>query len=461
MFQSAAALITWGLLALTVAALVAWQSAPDCRRQAVGWAFAGMLACLVKIALLQQAPQWLDVPWDAQKYQANAEALHLHWLGYAVDPQTYDLTGYNAGWDASYGPLWTPQAPITYTGVFGTYEWLYVAYAALWQFVANDWVNWTIWSHAALAGIFPAGAFLLSRFLGASPAGARLAALLVLLDPLTATNASWLLKDTLVGFLVVLALLGAARLRDRPHWSGAVLVGIALGLLGGGRFVAYLATAIALLVLLASMLWTGWRASAKAVAAGLCLSLPILLVLHVFPVHINPSMAGKAVIQRIGAQTQTLRAGKGDEGSDRVVIDWRERLTRDPLRAVATSISRTLFAPYPWAMAKGGLTGANHIELYYPGTILWIICLPLTVLGLLASVRRMAPESLWLIALLATLWLAYTVFLGEWSTRQRVFMIPVFFAFAALGFDTLLWRRARSATPEPSAVPDGRRQEKT
>ena len=447
MFQAGAALVTWGLVALAVSGLVAWQSDAPCRRQAVAWAFAGMLACLVKIALLQQAPQWLDIPWDAQKYQANAEALYLHWRGFAVDPETYDLTGYNAGWNNLHGPLWKADAPITYTGVFGTYEWLYASYAALWQFVTADWVNWTIWSHAALAGIFPAGAFLLSRFLGTSQGAARLAALLVVLDPLTATNAAWLLKDTLVAFLAVLALLAAARLRERPHWGGALLLGTSLGLLAGGRLVAYLAIAIALLVLIVCLYRASKRVAAVAAAGGLCLSLPIVLVLNVVPVQLNPSMAGKAVIQRIGAQTQTLRANKGEEGSDGVVIDWRERLTHDPVRAVATSISRTLFAPYPWAILKEGLTGSNYIELYYPGTIFWIICLPLTVLGLVAGVaRKMAPESLWMLALLAALWLAYTVFLGEWSTRQRVFMIPVFFAFAALGFDTLR-RRSRAVVP--------------
>ena len=459
MSGSGAAIATWALLALAVAALVAWQSDPACRRQAVGWAFMGMLACLFKIVLYQHAPQWLDVPWDAQKYQANAEALHLHWLGYAVDPETYDLTGYSAGWNNIHGPLWKADAPITYTGVFGTYEWLYAAYGALWQFVAQDWVQWTIWSHAALAGIFPAGAFLLSRFLGTSQGAARLAALLVVLDPLTGTNAAWLLKDTLVAFLAVLVLLAAASLKERPRWSGAAVLGITLGLLAGGRLVAYMAIVIGLLVLITGLYRARRRESLAALAAGVCLSLPILLFLNVAPVQFSPTMASKAVIQRISAQTQTLRANKGEEGSDGVVINWRERLTHDPLRALATSVSRTLFAPYPWVMAREGLTGRNHIELYYPGTIFWIICLPLTAVGLIVGARRMAPESLWMLAILASLWLAYTVFLGEWSTRQRVFMIPVFFAFAALGFDTLR-RRAPAPSPDAGALRDGCREGK-
>jgi hypothetical protein len=54
-----------------------------------------------------------------------------------------------------------------------------------------------------------------------------------------------------------------------------------------------------------------------------------------------------------------------------------------------------------------------------------------------------------MLALLGVLWCAYTIFLGEWSTRQRVFMMPVFFAFAALGFDSLM--RSRSRAPVLSA----------
>lgn len=438
---------SWALLALGILALVAWQSHPAYRREAVGWAVAGMVACLVKIALFQQAPQWLDVPWDALKYQANAEGLHLHWLGYAVDPNVYSLTGYSAGWHSIHGPLWAPDAPISYTGVFGTYEWLYAAYAALWQFATDDWVRWTIWSHAALAGLFPAAALLLSRVLGASPRASRLAALLVVLDPLTATNAAWLLKDTLVGFLALLTLMAAARLTVQLRWTGALLLGASLGLLAGARFVAYLAILTALVVLMLTLLKAGRRQAAGAVLAGACLSLPVLVALNAAPIQFTPAVAGKSVAQRIGAQTHTLRANRGEEGSDEVVINWRERLSTDPVRAVATSISRTLFAPYPWVMWTNGISRSNHIELYYPGTIFWIACLPLTLVGLLTGLRRLSPERLAMLTVLASLLAAYTVFLGEWSTRQRVFMVPLFFAFAAVGFDAIR-RRAGTAAPE-------------
>lgn len=452
------AVASWIALATIVLALVASQSSTCDRRPAMAWAAAGMLACLLKIALIQQAPQWHNVPWDALKYQANAEAFYLHWRGFAVDPQAFDLSGYLSGLNVTHGPFWQPDSTSTYVGVFGTYEWLYAAYVAVWHFVADDGAKWAVWSHAALAGVFPAGAFLLARFAGSSPAGARLAALLMVLDPLTATNASWPLKDTLVGFLAVLALVTAARLRGRPHWSGVFLLAAVAGLLGGGRFVAYLAVGIALLLLAATLFTSGQRREGLAVAIGMCLSVPVLLALVAAPIRLAPEVTSKAVTARLHAQTHTLKAQRGEEGSDEAVIAWRLRLKEDPARAIVTSVARTLFAPYPWVMLTHGLSGTNYVELYYPGAIFWIACLPLIALGLAAGVRRPSAETLWMLALLAALWCAYTLFLGEWSTRQRVFMNPVFFAFAALGFDTLVRRRGQAGPGEIAAIPTQRKE---
>jgi hypothetical protein len=70
----------------------------------------------------------------------------------------------------------------------------------------------------------------------------------------------------------------------------------------------------------------------------------------------------------------------------------------------------------------------------------------------LARERVMTAVLLFYLALVAV---AYITFFGEWSTRQRIFMIPLFFAFAAIGWEkiwNLLRIRCRSATQTDTSM---------
>ena len=54
-------------------------SAPENRKKICLLAFAGLAACLLKIWVFQQAPQWHDISPDSVTSDLNAQAFALHW----------------------------------------------------------------------------------------------------------------------------------------------------------------------------------------------------------------------------------------------------------------------------------------------------------------------------------------------------------------------------------------------
>jgi hypothetical protein len=63
-----------------------------------------------------------------------------------------------------------------------------------------------------------------------------------------------------------------------------------------------------------------------------------------------------------------------------------------------------------------------------------MFCLPGIFFALWLGACKRDPVF-WLLALfLASQWAAYTIWLGEWSGRQRVFALPAFYALAAIGW---------------------------
>jgi hypothetical protein len=145
----------------------------------------------------------------------------------------------------------------------------------------------------------------------------------------------------------------------------------------------------------------------------------------------------------IGGGLSTLKAARADENADDTTLRWKESLVQNPALAVVKSAAHTLFAPYPWVAISPGLTWRSFSELYYPGVVLWMICLPGIGMALWIGVQQGRP-AFWIVAtFLACLLAAYTVFHGEWSTRQRVFALPAFFALAAIGWAELgqRWRQ--------------------
>ncbi|RMH18500.1 MAG: hypothetical protein D6698_06985 [Gammaproteobacteria bacterium] len=342
---------------------------------------------------------------------------------------------YQAG---RHGQIWEPGESLNYTYVLGSHHWLYPAYVGLWYWLTDASQNWVIYSNAAFAAFFPAAAFGLAIMLGATRRIALLAGGLALLDPSSAVNASWLLKDSMVGFLAMAGLWATLRLVEEGRWTFIPLIVILVGLLGIVRYVAYLALILAMFTgLLIFLKRRQWKS-----ITGLILAIigtwVMFGLLYYAPQKVTISQNITTPIKALSDGSATLKAKRESKAADETVLRWKESLHDNPGLALMKSAAHTLFAPYPWVAIHPALTWKSFSELYYPGVLLWMACLPGIVWALWKGMQSRSPVFFLIVVFLAVLVMAYTVFLGEWSTRQRVFALPASFALAAIGWNDII-----------------------
>lgn len=440
----------------------------------------GLVCYTGQILLIQMLPQSRDLIPDSVTYRLNAEALVLHWRGEPVPARAFHVFPYP---DVRLTE-WLPGAPWGYAFVFGSYHFLYQLYAAVIYVLVGSHPQAVILSHAILLASMAVLAAGVVRLLFDSGRAAAVAALLVLLDTNFAVNAAFMLKDTLAMWLAVLiALLSVRLLRKRDlTLADTVVLTAALTLLSCARFHAVM---IAFLALAAGAVGAGLGASRVAVRVSAVIAVTLTLSgvakIHSYELSaaetlkaaaranwnsikgatdvVGTSWSVAAVSVRSTAPTTsappTTTQGvavptpapiRGDES----VIGFSRALLMRPVVTVVKGAAHTLFAPYPWVAFTRGLRG-NFVELHYPGTVLWILGLPLLAVGL-AGLGARRPERLYVLVLLASTTLLYMAVYGEFSTRQRQFMAPVCWGLAAYGLMAVVERRRR-AGPAPSEEP--------
>lgn len=433
-------LVVFGVLLLCVNLTALALCEHEERTHVIGWCIAGFLAGCIKIWLIQLTPQWMDTSLDSKLYQLHSQAFALHWQGASVDAIRYKLDGFLAYRASGLGLVWAPDMKLAYGSVLGTHEWLYAAFLGGWRMVTEDWFIWATYSNAALASLFPTASFGIARCLGGSIRVASVAATVALVDPSTGVNASWLLKDTLAGFFAVAAIWGVLRILQKNDGSAPLVLFATASGLACVRFAGFVALLLAVALVATTLLERSRQQALKCLTVCVMGSLLLFGVMYSSPQNMSLRSVMAAMVQPIKAQESTLNAGEGQLATDQTVVDWQSRFSENPPKAITTSVARTLFAPYPWVMLTQGLSWTNSVELYYPGVLLWIACLPGIFWGIRIVLHRLPREGLFLGGVFLALLGAYTVFLGEWSTRQRVFMLPVFFSFAAIGWHDIYTR---------------------
>lgn len=415
----------------------------ETRRTVVALVLLGLLFSCIKILIVQQAPQWQGIVPDENYYDSNARAFVSHWAGEVVDAQTHQLRGLLASHAAGlHGAEWMPDEKLPYSLIVGSHEWLYAGYVALWYWLGNVTLLTVVWTNALWAAFLPAAAFGIAYSLGARKDISLVAAGFTLLDPSIGVNASWLLKDTLASFLsmaTLWAFLAYIKIEGKLRLLIAVFM---LSALGCVRFVAFIG------LLISTGVICGWLAFQKKelkhslllVGALLCAWLMQGLLAQLPYVHLGWGSADVSVVQLLSRPVRVFSNGVGvlhaTTGSavDDSVLTWKMTLADDPWYALLRSMAHTLFAPYPWVAISQGLTWKSPIELYYPGVLVWIFALPGIFIAIVQGLRRIDPVYWLLLLFLGSQLVAYTIWLGEWSTRQRVFALPAFFALAVIGW---------------------------
>lgn len=102
-----------GLILALVAGTVVALAPREHRRTTLLLMAIGLVASLLKIAVVQLLPQWQDTPPDSITYWLHAKAIALHWSHLAVDAETYRLKGGS-------GTTWTIDSNLAIPDVLGT-----------------------------------------------------------------------------------------------------------------------------------------------------------------------------------------------------------------------------------------------------------------------------------------------------------------------------------------------------
>lgn len=428
----------------------------DARRTVLVLVLLGLIASALKIWIFQNTPQWHEPVPDSITYDLNAKALAAHWNGESVEGLQHNLRGLlvlnEAGLHSS---EWSPNDQLSYASITGSHEWLYAAYIAVWYFFCNATQEAVVATNALWAAFLPAAAFGIALNLGANRHTAVFAGGLALIDPSTGVNASWLLKDTIAAFLLMATLWSLTSYILHKGVNRLLIASIALSAIGGIRFGAFIGITIATSIICACLLSKNYRQQPIMIAGVLLFSWIVQGINSQAPGFTNIlqsnsiiakphennkhtrnaiKLIAEAPLKTFQGGTDVLMAKQGESAADESVTSWKNHFFKHPIHATFRSLARTFFAPYPWVAINPGLNWKSSSELYYPGVLLWIICLPGIVTFTLAGLRKSDPIFWLLFLFLASQFAAYTIWLGEWSTRQRVFALSAFFPIAVLGW---------------------------
>ncbi|MDR0563701.1 MAG: hypothetical protein LBG78_02030 [Azoarcus sp.] len=472
------------LVCIVLVGAWAYLAAPSGEKCRAMWLFGlGLVAALIKIGLFQLTPQWRVIQPDTVSYNLNARAIALHWQGEAVSPLEYKLKGLTGLYEHSeetsrlcatsssplcltfrdwYGdasqetepPLWRAEHAFSVAHVIGSTDYLYTYYIALWFWLTDVTDSVVIFSNAIWAGFFPVAAFGIALALGASRKVALAAGGLALIDPSAGAVAAWLLKDTLICFVAMSFVYMALRV-IREGWKWVPWLVFWAALLSIGRYGAFIGGLCASGAIAVYFIGRRQAQSASMLAVYMLAAL-FLSGIFFQSLYSGNELNAESILasveknaHKISIYSDKVRMGT-DDTRDGLISQLKAAPTADVLLVFVKSAVHTLFAPYPWVAIYPGLVGTPS-ELYYPGVVLWVICLPGIFWAIWQGVRpaRFNPVFGWLLLFLFSQFMAYTLAFGEWSTRQRVFALPAFFALAAIGGSDLRnrWRDFRKLKP--------------
>lgn len=431
------------LLALEAAVLWAFLAAlgEAGERSAVQLIFVGSLFIYtLQVLAVRELPQWSDAFPDGVRYDANARGLALHWMGRAASVADCDLRGLRAMGVAQ----WSPGDTTAYADVLGMSRYLYQAYVAGVYALADGSRTTAVMGNLPFMAGAAAGVYLLARGLFKPGRVAALSVALVVADTNFAVWGSVLLRESLLIFLIVLALLGMVRWvrRGGGAWGSACLALGALGLVALIRFNAVAAFGVAVVgVGLAHWrAWTGRKARWTLAAGGV-----LLVGVAVLPLGgvWQGSLPAKVIeeswkISRGGTTALNAVSGRWSSEDDATVNgprqQWMKELRERPLwRNVGTAVWRSFMAPYPWSVFRHGFAGRDFYELMIPGSLLWVGLLPLFFFALATLRLRGDAAALLCVVWLLAEWVIYMIGYGEFSMRQRMMAQPLLWILVALG----------------------------
>ena len=242
---------------------------------------------------------------------------------------------------------------------------------------------------------------------------------------------SQLMKDGLIIFLLVLAILMVMRLQEKFSYLSLVILLLSLfGILSLRFYIFYMVALAVTGSFLIGVTGTGQsmiRRSALLVVLGL--GLTYFGVLNTASSDIeNFGRLDRLQSSRLDL-AQSAESGYGEE------LDVST--TEGAISVIPIGLAYLMFAPFPWQMAS------VRQAITLPEVLLWWAMIPLMIAGIWYAVRNRLRSAFPILFFSLMLTLAYSIFQGNVGTayRQRTQIQVFLFIFIAVGWE--LWREQR------------------
>lgn len=253
---------------------------------------------------------------------------------------------------------------------------------------------------------------------------AKLAAIGVAVFPAFIIWSGQLLKDGLITFLLVLAMIMVLSLQSRFNYFALIILILCLGGIISLRFYIFYMVAVAV----AGSFVIGVSNSAGSVVRRGA----VLILTGIGLTYMGAVNTATVDFERYGDldHLQMSRSDQARSADSGYAEDIDVSTTRGALSAVPIGLAYLMLAPFPWEMR----TLRQAITL--PEVLVWWAMLPLMAIGIWYSVRYKLRAAFPVLLFSAMLTIAYSIFQANVGTayRQRTQIQVFLFIFIAVGY---------------------------
>jgi 4-amino-4-deoxy-L-arabinose transferase-like glycosyltransferase len=254
---------------------------------------------------------------------------------------------------------------------------------------------------------------------------AKYAAFSIAFFPAFVVWSSFLLKDGLMMFFLVLTIFSLSRLQKNFSYFHIGLIIVSLVMIVGLRF--YIFPVIALGVF--ASLVIGTQNSTRSLVSRILTTALLGIILSYFGVtslvEQNVTTYGNA------EQLQNSRSDLAQSGDSGFGRDIDVSTFQGAIGALPIGFIYLIFAPFPWEITS------VRSALTLPDTIVWWISIPFMISGIFFAVKNRLRENVAVLVFVITLSVFYSIFQGNVGTayRQRTQIQVFMFMFIAVGIE--------------------------
>lgn len=267
----------------------------------------------------------------------------------------------------------------------------------------------------------------------------RIASLLVAFFPSFIVWSGQLLKDGLVVFLIVLAMITVLELQKRFSYIAAGLLVVSLFGILAMRFYVFYMVAVAVVGSFVVGISKTNRGIVQRMVAIIVVGVGLTYfgVLRMAEQNLETFGSLERVQVSRASLTRTADSGFGEE------IDVST--TQGAISAIPIGLIYLMLAPFPWEVSS------LRSAITTPEVLVWWAMIPVVIMGIVYTVRHRLRAALPILIFSLMLTLAYSIFQGNVGTayRQRTQIQVFLFIFFAVGWVLIKERKENKLLIRP------------